>query len=466
MSHALTSDEISKLCQALVYQVAYAFYDAPYIIILKLLVQDNVMTEGDLAHKIGLTNPEVRKYMGTLHLHRLVRRHVNKEKVAMSEWRLKQQARQLGGVGAGAGGQPTSSSGGNNKSGAGPGAVDANGKPIQVETTRTKDVYYWILDYREFANVVKYRLAIMRKGIDEKIRQEVGHRGYICPLDGRTYDPLDLSHLFDPFSNSFKCEDCSTELIEHDPSLDLTNNTSSQDMMQRFNIATAPIRDALKAVEGLTLPSVNIVAWIAQNVKTSVVGVDGAEGGEGKKKFEVVIGAEEDDEKEKLAKAQREQNALPQWYTHSTVTGQATTLGLDYQRRLAAAEERGRKITGNGGENADEVLALHYENLEEEEDDEVEEVGVENGNDIVKVETTRAPVVVDDDDEEGDDDDDDMEDVGASQGEQNGGANGSQSTGKYVTVNGQSKRVEDVTDEDQEAMTTEEYEAYAEAMYG
>ncbi|KAK8865766.1 hypothetical protein IAR55_000913 [Kwoniella newhampshirensis] len=462
MTHALTSDEISKLCQSLVYRVAYAFYDAPYIIILKLLVQDNVMTEGDLAHKIGLTNPEVRKYMGTLHLHRLVRRHVNKEKVAMSEWRLKQQARQIAGGGSGG-------SNGNIK----PGAVDADGKPIQVETTRTRDVYYWILDYREFANVVKYRLAIMRKQIDEKIRQEVGHRGYICPLDGRTYDPLDLSHLFDPFSNSFKCEDCSTELVEHDPSLDLTNNTSSQDMMQRFNIATAPIRDALKAVEGLTLPSVNIVAWIAQNVKTSVVGVDGADGGEGKKKLEVVIGGEEDDEREKLALAQREQNALPQWYTHSTVTGQATTLGLDYQRRRAAAEERGRrKIDGNGQEGADQVLASHYENLEDKDDDDenyVEEVGMVD----VKVEPSPATVVREDgnqraeaEDEDGGDDDDDMDDVGGPDEDIGQNRKQPEPEGKTVMVNGQPKRVEDVTEEDQEVMTTEEYEAYAEAMYG
>lgn len=38
----LSSDEIQKLCSDLVYQVAYSFYDVPYIIILKMLVQYNV----------------------------------------------------------------------------------------------------------------------------------------------------------------------------------------------------------------------------------------------------------------------------------------------------------------------------------------------------------------------------------------------------------------------------------------
>lgn len=42
----LSSDEIQKLCSDLVYQVAYSFYDVPYIIILKMLVQYNVYVPG------------------------------------------------------------------------------------------------------------------------------------------------------------------------------------------------------------------------------------------------------------------------------------------------------------------------------------------------------------------------------------------------------------------------------------
>lgn len=45
-----------------------------------------------------------------------------------------------------------------------------DGKPI----LRMRDVIYWYLDYREFADVVKYRIAMMRKGIDEKVKQVSG----------------------------------------------------------------------------------------------------------------------------------------------------------------------------------------------------------------------------------------------------------------------------------------------------
>jgi len=35
-------------------------------------------------------------------------------------------------------------------------------------------VFYWYIDYRDFADVVKYRIAMMRKGIDQKVK-EVSH---------------------------------------------------------------------------------------------------------------------------------------------------------------------------------------------------------------------------------------------------------------------------------------------------
>lgn len=35
---------------------------------------------------------------------------------------------------------------------------------------RVRDVFYWYIDYREFADVVKYRIAMMRRGIDDKVK--------------------------------------------------------------------------------------------------------------------------------------------------------------------------------------------------------------------------------------------------------------------------------------------------------
>ena len=42
---------------------------------------------------------------------------------------------------------------------------------INDQGMTVRDVIYWYLDYREFANVVKYRLAMMRRAIDQRIKQ-------------------------------------------------------------------------------------------------------------------------------------------------------------------------------------------------------------------------------------------------------------------------------------------------------
>jgi len=39
MSSLVSSEDVQAYCHDLVYQVAYAFYDTPYIILIKLLVQ-------------------------------------------------------------------------------------------------------------------------------------------------------------------------------------------------------------------------------------------------------------------------------------------------------------------------------------------------------------------------------------------------------------------------------------------
>jgi hypothetical protein len=48
MSSLVSSEDIQAYCHDLVYQVAYAFYDTPYIILIKLLVQLGVYVRSHL----------------------------------------------------------------------------------------------------------------------------------------------------------------------------------------------------------------------------------------------------------------------------------------------------------------------------------------------------------------------------------------------------------------------------------
>lgn len=116
------------------------------------------------------------------------------------------------------------------------------------------------------------------------------------------YTPLEIPTLFVMAHNAFMCEDDNTELVEYVP-----DETESSDKMQRFNRATAPIRDVLKNMEGITLPTVNIMAWIAEHVKSAVVLADGDDA-ENTAKVQVVLGGEgerEQIERERLAEQQR-----------------------------------------------------------------------------------------------------------------------------------------------------------------
>lgn len=96
--------------------------------------------------------------------------------------------------------------------------------------------------------------------------------------------------------------------------------------MQAFNIATQPIRDALKNLEGLTLPSVNIMAWLAQNVVSEVDLDKGEDGGEDVK-FKVVLGGEEKDQLELARLQEAQRSAAP--------SNQTDRLTLQSTKRLA-----------------------------------------------------------------------------------------------------------------------------------
>lgn len=62
----------------------------------------------------------------------------------------------------------------------------------------------------------------------------------------------------------------------------------------------------------------------------------------------------------------RVQNALPIWHTHSTVTGSATSLGLEDARKAnkLAEEARRRATAGHTADEGDDALAAHYADLD------------------------------------------------------------------------------------------------------
>lgn len=135
--------------------------------------------------------------------------------------------------------------------------------------------------------------------------------GFACPQCGKTFEVLQVRDLMDPSTGLLYCDTCSAEVTSYDPNTDPNNQTTvNADKMQHFNTSMRGIRDALKAIEGVMVPSLNIVAWIAQNVVVlPLPGQEGKEGVDDKAKYKIVIGEEGDEkeraEKARLAEAQR-----------------------------------------------------------------------------------------------------------------------------------------------------------------
>lgn len=132
---------------------------------------------------------------------------------------------------------------------------------------------------------------------------------------------------------------------------------------------------------------------------------------------------------------------MPVWHTHSTVTGTATSLGLANNAGHAGPAANG-KTAETGKDDDDEELAAHYATLAEGEDvreiDDLEEPGSVAVAPPVDVEAVT------------------YEGPSGKQGKTvNGVCDRSQ---RSSAVNGVPKRIEEITEEDQEMMTPEEYQ--------
>lgn len=132
---------------------------------------------------------------------------------------------------------------------------------------------YYFINYKHFCDVVKWRIAEMRRIIDSGLRnvrldilnqccfstlippfpqQELDNKGYICPQCGKSYTPLEVDKLMDFAKGIFVCEICHGEVIDNE---NAESVKGSQDRMQRFNRAMRFIIEGLRKTESMVLPA-------------------------------------------------------------------------------------------------------------------------------------------------------------------------------------------------------------------
>ncbi|KAF8331291.1 uncharacterized protein EI90DRAFT_3057414 [Cantharellus anzutake] len=358
---------------------------------------------------------------------------------------------------------------------------------------------YYYIDYPLFCNLVKFGIADMHRVIDEKLRNELADKGYICPNCKKTFAMLDAYQLADPFRGGlFFCDLCGTEVVDNTDGVGMGESGSAagrEDRMQRFNKGTETIQSLLKKTDEIKFPSFDIAQWVhAHNVAAHMAanalpsGAGGALGtsamgkpGDGlaiagahgtgaphTQKVSVEIIDEKDSEERKkaleaAALATRQQNAMPAWHTHSTVSGEVTALGLKETVQPAPSalsplmsmedEEEKKDVKPTFGLATDvdkaEYYSRYYAQLEEKRQQ--EEVGGEPSVGGLYLPNVASKKRLRDEDEG----------IETSRGE-SGGDEGKR--GVIVYVAGEPMDLNDVTDDHHDLMTPEEYEAYFQVL--
>lgn len=211
---------------------------------------------------------------------------------------------------------------------------------------------YYYLDYKHFLDVTKWRMMAMRRHIDNKLRNGLDNKGYVCPRCKHSYSTLEVAHLLDLSRNMFVCEvpGCGTELVDNEDAEDVRK---SKDTLTRFNEQLSVVQQALRSVEGVALPPMDIHAWLAKHgaappwqdeaprddtalppstapapaPKAPTVRVELAN-------TDPITELKQQQQRAQEEEEQRAQNTIPTWHLASTVSGEHTGLGR------AMAEQR------------------------------------------------------------------------------------------------------------------------------
>ncbi|KAI0031345.1 hypothetical protein K488DRAFT_52231 [Vararia minispora EC-137] len=308
----LTNEQKAQL-KELAQRVVRAFYEPKYIIVIDQLVQHYALRDDQLAGRVGLQLKDLNKIMAVLEKDGLVQVYVHRQN------ELKD------------------------------GAQRSIGKS------------YFYLDFKHFCDVVKWRVAEMRKIIDSRLRNELDNQGYICRQCKKEFSPLDVDKLIDYVQQIFVCDVCHGVVDNNE---DDENVRGGRDRMQRFNDQMTEIREYLRKSEDMTMPKFEIQAYVAQSYVSDAAekGGDGdglkIAGASGARtqgpQVDIILTGDKDPEqqrkeREAAAAARRAQNALPEWHLKSTVSGTLTALG-EKESALAKEAEAGAALRMQGDE--------------------------------------------------------------------------------------------------------------------
>ncbi|UIZ24302.1 hypothetical protein KXD40_008515 [Peronospora effusa] len=447
---------MAGLVEKLVKLVGRAFYSDEHVVVLGALIREKFMKDDEMGNAVNLQTRQVRKIMNELHQDNLVcDREVLNDKRS--------------------GGSSSTS--------------------------------YWYIDYKYFVDVVQYRLYMMHEHLKDSEQLEIERQTFQCsdPECGREYTALEAQLLLMPGQFQFRCGHCNELLLECDNNdrLERIQNLQHKfkDQMNKQDGMHEGIYEVLRRIGGFVkeghalptnLPSDNRAAGIGGNSaraanaagKGGGRGGGGGGGGSGNRADEensqsylypygaqdqeiiVDIAGNDQAEDEYLTSRDRKEDkeaanqkvaaprALPEFLLGSSISGH---MAAKHLQSAAAAAEKTAIAVESSIQGVDPLA--QSEMTEEQRQEafkraymaELERYNEENHEGEVQVQVDKQGW---DDEMNGDAmDEEDLEDVEWEWYNDDEGG----STDIEVTVNGQSKRLDGVDDDDLLSMTEEEF---------
>ncbi|KAF7865840.1 hypothetical protein EAF04_006005 [Stromatinia cepivora] len=337
------------LAQMLVRSCMRSFYDTKHILVIDALVIHSALRDDDLAYLMSINTKELHKLCGKLKEDRFLAVH------SRPEIREGQQ------------------------------------RPIN----RT----YYYIDYRATIDAIKWRVYLIDKAVQGNTVPDDERKEYFCPRcksEWTMFEVLDKRN-----QEGFLCHKCDFLLV-HDPD----NNRGGHEQSSKLNAQFRFITDLLPKIDQVIIPANTFEQALASARKvvrdeanpgsetapvtlsserpTAVRGLDNTgptsisvtlTNGEGPTAADI---AAEQARKEKTAL----QNALPQHFTHSTITGEQVKFGNQPTVSVGPAVDTNKKDIKPDAEGTDEgaeiddyfaqLKAAQAKEAEQEQDEEYE----------------------------------------------------------------------------------------------
>ncbi|PQE10821.1 tfiie alpha subunit protein [Rutstroemia sp. NJR-2017a BBW] len=348
------------LAQMLVRSCMRSFYETKHILVIDAIVVHSAVRDDDLAYLMGMNTKELHKLCGKLKEDRFLAVHTRPE--------------------------------------------------IKEGQQRPVNKIYYYIDYRATIDAIKWRVYLIDKEVQGNTTTDEEKKEYFCARCKSEWTTFDVLTKADALG--FRCPKCDWHL-EHDPD----NNRGGHEQSSKLNAQFKFITDLLPKIDQVVIPPNTFEQALASALKvvrddtnpasetapvnvsaerpSAVRGLDNTgptsisvtlTNGEGPTAADI---AAEQARKEKFA----QQNAMPQHFTHSTITGEQVKFGtlpafsssqnVDANKKDALVND---SAEGDGAEiddyfarlKAEQAKEAEQEQEEEYETDEEEEDGFED----------------------------------------------------------------------------------------